>query len=681
MTKIVAAILLSIMTIFLQFGSSSLQVAKPNHAPPMENRSVIRLIGKFNPNSQMHKDLMQIESVNTYGFTADSKYAYLSTNYGLYVIDFFYPEGPKVITRKDNLSGKMKWNPSHYLFFYPPGDFLNFDVSDPTKITMLWAYYSKDADFDIRDLVISGNYAYTLLGDRTDPYNQFDIFCVWDFTNPANIQLIGTSMISPNSIFEYRKIAVYGSHAYVVGFPGHGNTFFDISDKTHPRMIYQAPYPGLGYHNQSNIAVHGNLLLIPFTDSLDNGYVYALDVTDPANPRSLPNPLTINNENWYAMQMIGTTVILAGGSKGLFVVDYSDPSHPQVVRNIIETGFAPSYLAINGNYLYVADSEANIWLFQLNFQSISGKIQDENGAPLEGIQISNGAYSELTDDTGVYHFDGLSSSTYQIIPSTQGYVFAPAQHTVTVPPSTTSQDFTAILPSISGRVKTLNGLPYPGATIDMGSGTSLTSDRNGVFEVKGVTPGSFTLTPSQPGYSFSPVSAGITLPPYHAYQDFTILPPPIVQTVTPDQPTVLTLTDVQGTVTTITIPAGAVDVPTEIHLIPVVLPRQSGLYFAGHSFDLVAYQQGVKVDPIKFSQPIQVSTEFSAWDSSWVEDAQKLAWFMLSGGNWSLAKSTCDQPSELVDPENRATNVAICSTGTFGLFGPPKHINLPLVTR
>ena len=91
--------------------------------------------------------------------------------------------------------------------------------------------------------------------------------------------------------------------------------------------------------------------------------------------------------------MAGRTGFVAAESGGLLVLDYSDPSQPVLLDRITEEGFRPHFLALAGNLLYVADPEINVWLFNLNMQSISGRVLDDRGQLLPGIQVSNGAYT------------------------------------------------------------------------------------------------------------------------------------------------------------------------------------------------------------------------------------------------------------------------------------------------
>jgi len=84
-------------------------------------------------------------------------------------------------------------------------------------------------------------------------------------------------------------------------------------------------------------------------------------------------------------------------------------------------------------------------------ESISGRVTDANNTPISGIYIiaysSGGPYVTIatTDGNGNYTLSGLAWDTYDIIPAKSGYAFSPNKRTVSVPPSATGQNFTAIL--------------------------------------------------------------------------------------------------------------------------------------------------------------------------------------------------------------------------------------------
>jgi hypothetical protein len=121
--------------------------------------------------------------------------------------------------------------------------------------------------------------------------------------------------------------------------------------------------------------------------------------------------------------------------------------------------------------------------------------------------------STTTDANGNYVFSGLANGSYTVTPSQSGYTFTPPSASVTVlGTSTTGVNFTAtavpptsysISGSVSGSAATL--------TLSGPVAASTTSDANGNYTFSGLANGSYTVTASQSGYTFSPPSASVTL--------------------------------------------------------------------------------------------------------------------------------------------------------------------------
>lgn len=72
---------------------------------------------------------------------------------------------------------------------------------------------------------------------------------------------------------------------------------------------------------------------------------------------------------------------------------------------------------------------------------------------------------------------------------------------------------------ISGKVLKIDGSPLAGVVISTGDGLSATTDSGGNY-LTGRDPGTYTLTPSFPSYSFTPLSRTVSLPPDKTGQDF-----------------------------------------------------------------------------------------------------------------------------------------------------------------
>jgi pimeloyl-ACP methyl ester carboxylesterase len=86
---------------------------------------------------------------------------------------------------------------------------------------------------------------------------------------------------------------------------------------------------------------------------------------------------------------------------------------------------------------------------------------------------------------------------------------------------------------ISGRVIDTNNDPITGVIVATNTGHNTTTDTNGNYTFTGLITGTYTLSPSKAGYTFSPTSRTVSVPPSASGQNFTGIPtagaqPPIV---------------------------------------------------------------------------------------------------------------------------------------------------------
>ena len=124
-----------------------------------------------------------------------------------------------------------------------------------------------------------------------------------------------------------------------------------------------------------------------------------------------------------------------------------------------------------------------------------------------------------TDASGNYSFTGLANGSYTVTPSITGYTFTPVSQAVTVnSANSTANDFTATANSgstysISGTITKSGGGALAGVIITLsgaGSGTA-TTDESGNYTLSGLANGSYTITPSLSGYTFSPANKAVTV--------------------------------------------------------------------------------------------------------------------------------------------------------------------------
>ena len=191
----------------------------------------------------------------------------------------------------------------------------------------------------------------------------------------------------------------------------------------------------------------------------------------------------------------------------------------------------PNQISVSASVIYDANLTGS---YQFHWDAlrvapradISGIISDESGQPLPAVTLTTDSGLTTTSDLyGDYRFDNLPSGNHTLTPTLPGYVFTPAQTTVTLPPTAYDVNFVGTPDyTISGAISDESGQPLPNVTLTTDSGLTTTSDLNGDYDFSNLLSGSYTLTPTLSGYSFTPPFATTTLPPDAAAVDFTAAP-------------------------------------------------------------------------------------------------------------------------------------------------------------
>ncbi|MCJ7530307.1 MAG: carboxypeptidase regulatory-like domain-containing protein [Anaerolineales bacterium] len=75
--------------------------------------------------------------------------------------------------------------------------------------------------------------------------------------------------------------------------------------------------------------------------------------------------------------------------------------------------------------------------------------------------------------------------------------------------------------TITGTITDAASAPISGVTMSTNTGVTATTNSSGVYTIGGLTPGTYTITPTLTGYTFSPTSRSVTMPPNSTAQNFT----------------------------------------------------------------------------------------------------------------------------------------------------------------
>jgi len=158
----------------------------------------------------------------------------------------------------------------------------------------------------------------------------------------------------------------------------------------------------------------------------------------------------------------------------------------------------------------VSSPGVNFTIQSIPTYTLSGTIT--GGANAIVALTGSATKSATADASGNYSFSGLLNGTYTVTPGRLGYTVNPANQVVTVNGADVpSVNFTATpLPtySISG---TITG--GSGATVALTGGATLntTADASGNYTLAGLFNGQYTVTPTKPGFTMSPLNQSVTV--------------------------------------------------------------------------------------------------------------------------------------------------------------------------
>jgi hypothetical protein len=137
-----------------------------------------------------------------------------------------------------------------------------------------------------------------------------------------------------------------------------------------------------------------------------------------------------------------------------------------------------------------------------------------NGAT---VTLSGAASATTTaNSSGNYTFSGLANGTYTITPSHAGYTFNPTSLSTTVNGAdVTGMNFTDVAVvqthSIAGTISPTAGVNGATVVLSGAASATATADSSGNYIFAGLANGTYAVTPSRTGYTFSPNTQGATV--------------------------------------------------------------------------------------------------------------------------------------------------------------------------
>jgi hypothetical protein len=201
---------------------------------------------------------------------------------------------------------------------------------------------------------------------------------------------------------------------------------------------------------------------------------------------------------WDAAVKVSTAMTdetVAGADSGNQFGDYNSLSG-------YGNSFFPSWTDRRNN------AKEEIWTAKISTSS-TPTYSISGNAGTTGATLSTGSASATSDASSNYAISGLAAGSYTVTPTKSGCTFSPASAAVTITSANvTGINFTASCTaptfSISGNVGT------SGATVTIGVLTT-SSDASSNYSLAGFVAGTYTVTPSKSGCTFSPASSSVTI--------------------------------------------------------------------------------------------------------------------------------------------------------------------------
>jgi len=285
--------------------------------------------------------------VGNYAYIAGACYVgYPIGNYGgIQVVDVSNPHAPTNVTRYYTPDFEETYRihvAGNHAFLSGRDDgLLVMNVSNPANPTEAAHYRIPTST---QGLAVSGNYVY--LADYTQGVLAVNV------SQPALPSPAGFWPTTPTTGAS-QDVAVSGQYAFIADTSG--LHVLNISDPTHPVRITTFLPPGQSYGWFKHIRLSGNYAYL--IDS-SNRRLWIVNIANPAAPTAASSfggdTLPVGS-----VCAIGNYAYVLGGG-GLWVLDVSDPAHPQQVGYVAMTSVgsvdvAGNYVFAGGAFLRVVD--------------------------------------------------------------------------------------------------------------------------------------------------------------------------------------------------------------------------------------------------------------------------------------------------------------------------------------
>lgn len=559
---------------------------------------------------------------STYGvghITVDGNYLYITEGSGsTQIVDVSNPFAPTQVSAVFGGASSDILVVGGYIYITTWASIVVWDVSNPMAPTYVDTYYPSTSG--LNQLASDGNLLYVATANGLQLLNT---------TDPAALAPVGYF----TTTFQVVNIDVFGNYAYLTG-GGYGDMYvIDVSDPVSPTQVgfYNQP----GYLLFNAIAVTGSYIFL--VDEFTG--LNVVDVSTPAMPTWVAGYKRA--EDGYGIDIAGNYAYLVTGSDGLRVLDISNPLEITEAGYVALPGFAWE-VAVAGNYAYMAVDEEGLQIVDISTPTMP-LVVGSYDTPGQALDVAiGGIYAYVADGEAGLQILDISSPLTPTFKN--NYATDGGAYVITV-----ADDHAYFADGLGGVRALYIGDPiYPVEVGFYSKGYDVTSANGNIYAADG-------------GVAVLRLTA-------------------IAITTTPAVGGLITYTDTQGLSTILQIPPGALTTTTTLLYEPASPMAHNTMAFAGHAFNLVAYQMGVEQPSFTFGSPITLTQSYNEFDVRSIIDENELMWHWWNSDAWGDAATTCAPPT--IYDRNPGANwltLPICRSGKFALLGPSHNLFLPLL--
>ena len=293
-----------------------------------------------------------------------------------------------------------------YTYVGAGGALMIYDCVDPNNSILVGSLQlgNRTSSTLIKYIYAKDNFVYVA--------NDFEGLWIIDISDPANpfkasqVDLAGISM----SVFVQDNFAYVSTGIGYEPFALGALWVIDVSDPLNPEIT--GNNTSIGFSAGISVMDTCAYICSPFTSSIN-----IVNISNPSDPQLIRNYILSGTGYVFNIQVQEEIAYVTGDVEGLYIVDVSDPEWPTMLSNYIPPGWAPM-----GQAMDIAVSDGIVYLAGLFHIFIADVFDPSNPIHLAAysveddffhtsVAISGSALFVATQNTGLYTSDISDPST------------------------------------------------------------------------------------------------------------------------------------------------------------------------------------------------------------------------------------------------------------------------------